>query len=458
MGLASYDDAYITYRFAHNLSSGHGFAYNVDEPHLATTTPLLTLTLATMGRLSSPDLIPRFGQWLTGLALILLALLLYQGGAGYGRLFAPLLLITNPALSYVWGGETLWLLLFVVGAFHSYQRERFIASAVLGGLAFLTRGEGILVPALLALWYVLQYRKLPWKAGLALLATVLPWSLYAYLLFGSPLPSTLEAKQAQMASGYWGPFLRTSIDWLRAFVTGSPTFSFLPTNYLHLITVALMGVGALSIHRWAKGAAGQAATLVWIFMYVLGYTVLGIPFYTWYALPLILAGVILAGHGLTFLDVCWEHRPAIRMMLHLLAVLPVLAGLYATWTFLQNPIPPVQRLYTETGHWLHAHTDEDAVVGFFEIGFMGYHAQRSFVDPMGLASPEAIPWVAKGDFTSLYETRRPEYILLTPIRWNDRIGLIRNERWFTEGYERIHEIGIEDYFDSPLGVYRRIHK
>lgn len=109
MGLASYDDAYITYRFAHNLSSGHGFAYNVDEPHLATTTPLLTLTLATMGRLSSPDLIPRFGQWLTGLALILLALLLYQGGAGYGRLFAPLLLITNPALSYVWGGETLWL-------------------------------------------------------------------------------------------------------------------------------------------------------------------------------------------------------------------------------------------------------------------------------------------------------------------------------------------------------------
>jgi hypothetical protein len=77
---------------------------------------------------------------------------------------------------------------------------------------------------------------------------------------------------------------------------------------------------------------------------------------------------------------------------------------------------------------------------------------------MGLASPEAIPLVAEGDFTSLYEIRRPEYIILSPQRWNDRIGLIRSKSWFADNYERIHEIGVDGYFDSPLSVYRRIHE
>src|SRR4030067_2385111 len=41
----SYDDPYITYRYAYNLRNGLGFVYNANERVLSTSTPLFTLIL-----------------------------------------------------------------------------------------------------------------------------------------------------------------------------------------------------------------------------------------------------------------------------------------------------------------------------------------------------------------------------------------------------------------------------
>ena len=38
-----FDDAFITYRYARNISNGLGFVYNYGEKVLGTTTPLFTL-------------------------------------------------------------------------------------------------------------------------------------------------------------------------------------------------------------------------------------------------------------------------------------------------------------------------------------------------------------------------------------------------------------------------------
>ena len=40
------EDALITFRFAENLATGRGFAFNPGEPVLGTTTPAFTLLLA----------------------------------------------------------------------------------------------------------------------------------------------------------------------------------------------------------------------------------------------------------------------------------------------------------------------------------------------------------------------------------------------------------------------------
>ena len=74
-----------------------------------------------------------------------------------------------------------------------------------------------------------------------------------------------------------------------------------------------------------------------------------------------------------------------------------------------------------------------------------------------LLQPEAIPYVAEADYARLYREQLPEYIILTPHRWVDRIGIIREQPWFTERYVLLTKIGVENYFDSPLSIYQSSH-
>jgi hypothetical protein len=47
----TYEDAFISFRFAHNISNGLGFVYNANEHIYGTTTPLFTMLLATWVRI-----------------------------------------------------------------------------------------------------------------------------------------------------------------------------------------------------------------------------------------------------------------------------------------------------------------------------------------------------------------------------------------------------------------------
>jgi len=457
MGMGSYDDAYITYRYAYNLASGSGLVYNPGEAHLGTTTPLLAVSLGLFGYLTSPDQIPWLGKWFTGIALILLAwsvfLMLKKDAGWIAGTVSSLYLLTTPVLSTMWGGETLWLLFFAVSAIYSYARGRECISAVFCGLAFLTRGEGILIGGLLALHHIITNRRIPWMAGIVMFLVVLPWCLFAIHAFGSPLPGTLQAKQAQLDSGYWGPFFRTSVDWLRAYVMGSPTFNFIQPDWRYGVIVVLAGIGMIFYRKWWKSAT--AGVLIWVSVYAVGYTLLGIPFYTWYAIPLLLAGLLMAGLGAQYgWDMLGKIRPA-RFAVLALCLLPAWAGWRSIQDYQTAPVSPVQRLYTNAGIWLRDHTPASSTVGFFEIGYLGYHANRTMIDPMGLATPEAVPFVAKGNFTQLYHERQPDYILLNAHRWKDRIGKIAEEDWFIKAYHEIGRIEEPGYFDAPIVIYQK---
>src|SRR3972149_2161670 len=58
---SSYDDAYITFRYAENIANGNGFVYNIGEPFLGTTTPGYALLLAALHKLLPFTPIPHLG-------------------------------------------------------------------------------------------------------------------------------------------------------------------------------------------------------------------------------------------------------------------------------------------------------------------------------------------------------------------------------------------------------------
>ena len=57
----SYDDAFITYRYAYNLASGNGFVYNPGEWYMGITAPLYGLLLGALGWIFGLDAIPLLG-------------------------------------------------------------------------------------------------------------------------------------------------------------------------------------------------------------------------------------------------------------------------------------------------------------------------------------------------------------------------------------------------------------
>ena len=85
-GPRTIDDSFITYRYSRNLLAGNGFVYNPGERVLGTTTPLYTLTMASLGLLSGGENadFPRIALFVNALADGLTCVLLLGLGIRLG--------------------------------------------------------------------------------------------------------------------------------------------------------------------------------------------------------------------------------------------------------------------------------------------------------------------------------------------------------------------------------------
>jgi hypothetical protein len=167
---------------------------------LSTTTPFFALLLSALGRVW-PDL-PHLANLIGAFSLALGGAFIWVLGRTWrapavgwvGVMLYPtfnLLLITM-------GSETPLYLALCLGSFVFYIRRRYRLTAILAALAVLVRPDGLLVPVVLAAHYLFIVRRpIPWRAVVLFLILALPWFLFAWAYFGSPLPATLAAKQQQ---------------------------------------------------------------------------------------------------------------------------------------------------------------------------------------------------------------------------------------------------------------------
>ncbi len=123
------------------------------------------------------------------------------------------------------GSETPFYLALSLGAFLAYINKKYFLTAVLAGLAVLTRADGILVPLIIGLDFGIKHFfkesdkdnaesngiTIPWTAIIIFIALIGSWHGFAWYYFGSPFPETLAAKQLQgtmeiseiFSSGVW---------------------------------------------------------------------------------------------------------------------------------------------------------------------------------------------------------------------------------------------------------------
>jgi hypothetical protein len=422
----SYDDPFITYRYAENIHRGLGFVYNPGERIQSTTTPLFTLLLAVLSSLWGD--LPHLANLIGVLSLAAGGLLLWELAAIWktpwsgwaGLLLYPLFPLAITTL----GSETPLYIALCLGAFVAYGRKRYRATAVCAALAVLTRPDGLLVGMILAADFTIRYFRrrpstsIPWGAILLFLGILLPWFIFAWVYFGSPLPVTLAAKQQQGAMAVSQRFAQgffTILSWYKSW------------RYELEAVFALLGVTFL---LWR--ARQWLLFLAWPVLYFAAFSILGVSRYFWYYTPLLPGFLILTGLGvqaiaglrlrqplrlkLTVPAVTFHLQPVQILCLVLLAILCL--AQVSSLPRLRQP-DPRYAIYRAAGEWLAAYTPVEAVVGALEVGILGYYTSRPMVDFAGLIQPEVAAQLTGGnnyEHAAVWavEHYQPQYLALFP--------------------------------------------
>ncbi|HEY0605940.1 MAG TPA: hypothetical protein VGD58_23655 [Herpetosiphonaceae bacterium] len=461
------DDSYITLTYAKNLVAGNGFVFNHPPHTLGTTSPLFTLAVAALGIVFSHQAISTIAVYLTALCWLGIVWVFF----GYRSAWAlsdwqagliGLVVIGSGWISFLGMEAYIFTFLLVLSISLFLHGDRLAAGFTLG-LLFLTRGEGILVFCLILMlaaiqgWTANRESGLSWirpalVLGVGFAVPVMIWAVYAQNTFGSILPNTLAAKQAQGQNGMGHPFLARLVqEWLPTWGTRFRLPSLPLINAWWLLIVA--GVISAGLRRRA-----WLIFLGWVLLYVLGYAILGVSAYWWYQLPILFVLNLFFALGVIAcveLIVRLVRRPPLATALSALLVGAVLLnlGLPTVRNALTYEGDPRGKSYIELSQWIREHTARTDSVAFIEIGYLGYFTDNRIIDLAGLTLPNIVPHIAQGDFAWGFWHYAPDYYVHS-VDFDWALADIRNDPRFAESYQPVATL--HGPTEHEFVVYKRV--
>jgi len=422
------EDSFITFRYARNLARGLGFVYNPGERVLGTTAPLQALLLAGLGAVLGPDRIPAIASVVMppfGIAAgwVMYAALRRFGVTRAGAAAGMALYSLHPFVIRIGAGgmETTLVLFLMALSLYFLARERAVAATGVGALLVLCRVDGMIWAAGIAGAALLGRARRPLRQAAAFGAILLPWVLFAWQYFGSPLPNTMRAKGVTRPGG---EDLLVNAGYLRSFAewcVGGTGF-----GHDHPLLRAWLVLLALGVYVVARSPRRElwllpAFAAVYPVVLYLGRA----PMYPWYLLPMVLVCVFLGGLGIGQLITwvaaarAWPWRVAAGA-----AAAGVLLGGWGVASQLPREVAG-WRSYMESEHslrqglgvWLKENTPANASVAMEAIGFQGYYSDRRVIDQRGLISPDVVKLMAGTGsngllFKRIWTELRPDYIVL----------------------------------------------
>jgi len=444
------DDTYITLTYAKSLAHGRGFVYNHPPATLGTTTPLLALTVAGLSIIFPHVEITTIAVFLTAVFWIGIVwiVFLFRHSLDITKWQATIVGLVIIASGWVefLGMEAYLFSFFLVLSIALFYDSHWVLSGISTGLLFLTRGEGVLVLLILVAvsltirWAEgkrldLQTTKPACYLVVGFLLVTLTWLTYAGPTFGRVLPNTLSAKIAQRQTGLWRSFPERLIpEWI-PFWNGRFAIGRLPFPNLWWVFVVIgLGFAATQKRRWL-------IFLVWIAMYITGYTILRVSAYWWYQLPIVFVLQILAALGLIkCVDMLLGHNrlrllgPLVSIFLVVLVVFTL--GRRTADVALHRPGDPRADSYRELCNWIRENTDPSESVAFIEVGYLGYCTGNRIIDLAGLTTPDIVPHIAEGDFGWGFWHYKPDYYLyLSDFDW--ALASIRADPAFKQQYHPV---------------------
>jgi hypothetical protein len=340
-----------------------------------------------------------------------------------------------------------------------------LASGILIGLLFLTRGEGILVLLILSAAHLIspirQRKPLDrswWLSLLKLMAgfslPVFAWAIFANISFGSFFPNTLDAKHAQVESGLWMSFSQRLFHDFMPTWGKSLSLGKYPWINLWWLFAAIGLVDVLLRKRkWLLLVA-------WMVLFTAGYSLLNVSGYWWYALPILFVLNMLFGLGLIK-----SFELATRVIIPYNVSLGLMAvSVFLVLYFFSRPV--LASLVTFSGdgrgasymalsRWFRENTSPDKSIAYIEIGYLGYYTNNRIVDLAGLLSPDAVPHIAEGDFAWSFWHAEPDYYVYLP-EFDWALAAIKADPRFEQNYQPV--VSLPSQFADNFIIYHRVQK
>jgi hypothetical protein len=418
----TYEDAFITFRYARQIAEGNGFVYNPGERVYGTTTPLFTLLLT--GWLLIPGTEIVTGARLFGLlssfgGLIFLLMTLRRTGATKIQQLLPIALIGFSSKFWIMdtGGMETPLMIFLISAsWYAYVIKKVGWTGTLSGLLLWTRVDLILWPAALCLTEVFSNRKNALKIAWLTTLVYLPWLIYSTLYFGSPIPHTITAKWVAYTQTDQVPYLShlfVLVKWLNPFQIPGQL-----EGVGILIAFCILGIAAWQTSRIYRQQ--QLAVLpLFVSLEAVRIVLSRATIFNRYFVPVFWVVMILLGLGLGSLV---EKLPRVRSLslswksFSFLAFLCLFVGLgirpaesARTGQTYRN-----ERSLKAAGLWLNRHSDPGSRVQLEPLGYIGYYSERVMIDEVGLVTPQMVELKSQGvfDLDQYIEFFQPDYVLI----------------------------------------------
>ncbi len=389
------DDAYITFHYAQNLASGHGFVFNVGQRVMGSTSPgevlLATILYPAVGHDALPGAMAALGcvGW-TAQAVLLFFILrkkmgafrasIVAGGVAVGVAGSPLWLALETNLA---AAATLAVLALALSS-------RWTWAAAVCAFAGLMRADAYLVAAPLAVLCVRERRWGAWRPALALGLLAAPWPIFASAYFGTPVPLSV-AKVHFTTQGLYALHVLRDV----------------PCPYVSAPALALAAFWLFVVGgAWTLVRADPRfwALVVYGLLHAVLYIVLAPdPAFAWHLYPACLLAFALAlvSVGTLVARVPW---PPLRVGA---AFAAVTACSLATIGFARSYEMDAwygarDGVYRKVAAWLSVHADPRDIVAAEEVGTLAYYTGLRMNDHTGLVTkyPGDVFWrLAHGQAT-----------------------------------------------------------
>jgi arabinofuranosyltransferase len=422
------DDAFISFRYAHNLAGGDGLVFNPGERVEGYSNLSWVLGAAAALRAGlDPEQVAKVAGLLAGALTVLLSWRLARRlmpQAGPTALLAPWYLAVSPVLARnaVNGLETGFFALLLVSAMllalgATAPLRRLFLLAILG-LMSVTRPEGpLLALVVLALRVVFAGRPAETPAAAGRRATLADIAIYAGLYgayfmwrwsyFAAPLPNVFYAKMTGGLAGV-AAAARYSLDFMRdaggALIVGLALAPVVLGRARASVWLALTVLVAYACFVLASGGD-------WMYHYR----------YYAHVLPVLAASIAAGMDRLLAQARLGATRVAVHASLALVLLATFAAVIATELESARLTLPAIRahhylsQNYQELGRWFHDHTPPGTWIAISDVGAVAYFSERPILDMFGLMDPHIAHLRGRMHYKADAEhvlARRPDYVVL----------------------------------------------